>query len=89
MIGCVMADHTPGPWTAHKRNEGGWAVHADGQVVALLKDVHDDEKRAANAILIAAAPDMLEMLAYVADREMLDEDDLLALKHVIAKATGD
>lgn len=63
--------HTPGPWTA--RDIGGvsdirdpnhhhvedWAVYAGSHLVA---DVPWDERDAANARLIAAAPDLLKAL---------------------------
>lgn len=52
-----MREHTPGPWIAR----GGCVETADGTCVAEADvDCHDDDKRIADAALIAAAPDLLD-----------------------------
>ena len=64
------AKHTPGPWKADLCLEG-WGIHevqrADGAGIARLAEMQtafapDDKEGIANALLIAAAPDLLEAL---------------------------
>jgi hypothetical protein len=69
--------HTPGPWTVEN-----WSYENGAKIVPTIKSgtdavaeildlwCPDDRKgeRAANADLIAAAPDMLAALEYAADR---------------------
>ena len=59
-----MAEHTPGPWKASKPSKV-WQVNVDGDrrliPIALMVESKPYEKHiAANARLIAAAPDLLE-----------------------------
>ena len=61
--------HTPGPWSADKATyHNGYVEHfvrRDGDAVAIASDITDPETRQpseANALLIAAAPDLLEAL---------------------------
>ena len=84
-----MADHTPGPWDIREyKIWGGQTVYSvidgeDGEEVTLCQNL-------ANARMIAAAPDMLEILerslVYLADYRTagIFED----AKEVIAKARG-
>lgn len=66
----TQAQHTPGPWRftgfVQTSNFGGniAAVQADGTVLARVKGgvTENRETAAANARLIAAAPDLLEAL---------------------------
>ena len=50
------------------------------------------EERAANARLIAAAPDLLaaleKLLSYSSVRNAIETEDLQAVEHAIARATG-
>lgn len=81
--------HTPGPWLA-----GPYYIeNADGKVVIKTENI----MTIANARLIAAAPDMLQVLKFLTciDFENFTEHDELLLESVredaqaaIAKATG-
>jgi len=55
--------HTPGPWN-YANVYGYWAVYGkDNQEIALIaKTTHDDETVEADARLIAAAPEMKDIL---------------------------
>lgn len=59
------ARHTPGPWEA-QGTSGGWELFAwpdDGQVGDFIGKIWAGERNAeANARLIAAAPELLEVL---------------------------
>lgn len=60
----MKTKHTPGPWKSIQRSTGD--IHtqsADGVNVALVT-VADYKRQAANARLIAAAPEMLEALEH-------------------------
>jgi hypothetical protein len=89
-----MNKHTPGPWH-HPGKEFNDVRDADDELVAVAlhlrvgqpeRSVHE---AAANARLIAAAPDLLEALQYVmvAHGEQLDHAFQMA-QDAIAKATG-
>lgn len=98
--------HTPGPWTqtAHAVQSGYVSYikgNADHDEVAVL---YSDERQAANALLIAAAPDMLDALHECADlldnySDVIDGDDgqprpnramsmLTEIERIIRKAEG-
>ena len=54
-----MDKHTPGPWHATKHTDTkGWTVSAGNSIAS----VRPREEAASNARLIAAAPDLLEVL---------------------------
>ena len=78
-----MSEHTPGPWKVV-----GQSVISDSGIICNPPSGPIDELEA-NARLIAAAPDMLEVLEFV------DEDAVMNVKlsrHValaIAKAKGE
>lgn len=94
--------HTPGPWSVsesiRKRVIGEREqeiVTADGQMVALLYDENWDprgETDAANARLIAAAPDLLaaceEFVRKVDCGEAFSTRSYQQMKAAIAKAKG-
>lgn len=75
-----------GPW----RPSYGMFVHAaNNEWVALVKG-DDDEKKEANARLIAAAPYMLLCLRNVIDSHgEVDQDLWNRIREVIANATGE
>lgn len=94
----VSAQHTPGPWRVFNHSWSDTSILADGfdHAICLLDINHateesqdaDEALMAANARLIAAAPDMLAALRAVisvADRKT-DEFDLAHA--ALAKATG-
>lgn len=59
-----MSKHTPGPWQniASMPSEGFdcWWLSANGMAIATISGYQGDPECAANARLIAAAPDLLE-----------------------------
>ena len=104
--------HTPGPWTVHDASLGGtgYVVHeicsSDKRTIATLEtDCKDDERDdwspvaiAANAQLMASAPELLEAckasIAEITGGSMFPESltpgnttPLQAMKDAIAKAT--
>lgn len=100
-----MSKHSPGKWIAHKE-ENSFHVcfdHGAGLCeVALVDPVStvegvvlvSDEQAAANAALIAAAPEMLEALKYVVFNADLAAagftgDQIKMIQAAIAKAEGE
>ena len=74
----MSSKHTPGPWTVIKNGAGcrdvGTAI--TGLVTCFTHGIPDDPTDAANARLIAAAPEMLQALTAVVeamDKGGLDE----------------
>lgn len=63
-------EHTPGPWTVTNGNDICGADYPGRGLVARV-NVHRGEDDAANARLIAAAPDMLEALQAIADGHVM------------------
>jgi hypothetical protein len=96
----MSGKHTPGPWFAV-----GYQVEIESETVADIcttnahlfgqGGLHDDARAMANARLIAAAPDMLEMLEVARDSLEVsnyegEEDEVLAaIASVIANAKGE
>ena len=95
----LIAKHTPGPWFAV-----GYQVEIESETVADIcttnanlfgqGGLHDDARAMANARLIAAAPEMLRLLAVARDSLEVsnyggEEDEVLAaIASVIADAKG-
>ena len=88
--------HTPGPWIA----VGGWVEHPDDNVADICTcDIElmgqerlgrSSDETAANARLIAAAPEMLETLVDLLGWQTLAPDDVVAqARAAIAKARGE
>ena len=84
-----MTQHTPGPWFAHNM---GLGPNGEGPFTYPLGT--DPDKAAANARLIAAAPDMLAALQAIAATST-EEDAETALgsiqmicRDIITKAKG-
>jgi hypothetical protein len=93
-----MSKHTPGPWTTKR---GTSQMVSTDTTVAALSDHADDGARywifspadghgdrAADAALIAAAPEMLEALKRWRDRPSFRREDYEAACAAIAKAEG-
>ena len=96
----LIVKHTPGPWFAV-----GYQVEIESETVADIcttnanlfgqGGLHDDARAMANARLIAAAPEMLRLLAVARDSLEVsnfegEEDQLLAaIASVIAYAKGE
>lgn len=63
-----MSKHTPGPWNARPIDPSGWVdiVREDGSAWPLPFAACKHFDQEANARLIAAAPDLLELLQEIA-----------------------
>ena len=90
----MSAKHTPGPWTAH--HDHGWLVveSSNGDMLIKIEKGSAAKKHMADAILIAAAPDLLEALK-ACDEAMsyMSEYDIpitlpAQVKAAISKAIG-
>lgn len=88
---------TPGPWTAERTfAPRGWNIEAlDGAyTVGIARDGSSTPQNEANARLIAAAPELLEVLEHVRDAMEAsggwdgDEHVFELVVAAIAKATG-
>lgn len=91
-------NHTPAPWTIRTDSEDPQAINIRSESVPFVASVWGDGgpsfKQAANARLIAAAPDLLaalQKLVRAIDRAPANFADGLAdqAREVIAKATGE
>lgn len=89
----MNAQHTPGPWEAGQYGNS-FIVTAKGGMydVAVVRNI-GNEDNAANARLIAAAPDLLEALrqlrdAFIVTSVEMQADAMRAARAAIAKATG-
>jgi hypothetical protein len=90
-----MKKHTLGPWRIERQNTspttGEWMIA--GFTPGYLAEIRDCEggKVEANAKLIAAAPDLLEALQYVAARlrEIDGQIEEIVVYKAIKKATGE
>jgi hypothetical protein len=81
--------HTPGPWWAcpPDTDSGNWEVEDGYGHTATVYG--DDVPAAANASLIAAAPEMLAALKRRAERrDAFDDDEWQDVLRLISKAEG-
>lgn len=87
----MNAQHTPGPWIVDGQGIRALVRGSNGVIVA-VRHRQPSEEHEANARLIAAAPDMLQMLRVV-ERHFDTEEPHPVLQadiaEVIAKATGE
>jgi hypothetical protein len=87
-----MSKHTPGPWIVHTDGHSIDVRAVDFYVGCISADPDTDEEyetNAANARLIAAAPDLLEALFdMVSDHADLNPATIEFARRAIAKATG-
>ena len=69
-----MSNHTPAPWTIDNR-----AIYGNRGLIkpfiASVEDDHNDHETEANALLIAAAPDLLALLREAHDAIATGEGD--------------
>ena len=77
-----MSKHTPGPWRVDEDGDTGCIVSDDGVVTCV-----SPRNRAANASLIASAPDMLAELERLLD--VVGEEDVGFIEAVIRRAKGE
>ena len=83
-----MSEHTPGPWRVEDESlivEQWPDDKLGGHIVAAVYP-HPPRGRAVNALLIAAAPDMLAELKRL--RDVVGDEDASCIEAVIAKAEG-
>ena len=90
--------HTPGPWDVEPKGSRHFVDGADGLTVAYLDraGVRERAEIEANALLIAAAPDMLNLLTAADRLEELTGENLAVYartfaalaRAAIARATG-
>ena len=83
-----MSKHTPGPWKIYSDHSHDVQIEAESTMIA---DLYTDDvpEFMDNALLIAAAPELLEALidvVRIADRKTTEFD---AARAAIAKATGE
>lgn len=87
-----MTDHTPGPWNIDVGKIGAIAIIGDAMQLTALVYGGTPSAQAANARLIAAAPDLLAALIESRDRNKLHHDGDAELFEIqtaaIAKATS-
>jgi hypothetical protein len=87
-----MSGHTPGPWLTDV-DVSGWSVGTEDKFIAFTNGEHSDEdispnEEAANARLMAAAPDLLEALKRVCSHGYRSSPDWDNARAAIAKAEG-
>ena len=90
--------HTPGPWTQYRDSRGNVRIqgNVDGGPVAFIEELNNTggtEQDHANARLISAAPELLEVLQQFVERCGTHQfhpngDTAIAARAAIAKATG-
>lgn len=102
--GAAVSGHTPGPWEA-RYEQMAYTVYADGQPGGLaIICCYPAEEERANALLVAAAPDMLEELTEIREWFRAEysrddspkgmfvgtsvEKDVASIDRTIAQATG-
>lgn len=81
--------HTPGPWFQQNDKDSPYITTMSGGRIAYINNRSGSGEQAANACLIAAAPDLLEAL-----QEILDSADSTSVGYdiavkAIAKAIGE
>ena len=100
-----LTPHTRGPWEIHRRENGYAYLHAPhdphewrdfARVVVEMDDTGPSNEGAANAHLIAAAPDLLEALEEVVRKFDVAPDavknvplGIMKARAAIAKARGE
>jgi hypothetical protein len=95
------SQHTPGPWTA-KKDRRRWnpsyvetaRAHVADVMPCSVVDKKNDLEAEANAHLISAAPELLEMAIWAErvlapfSKDPAEKSGISRLRAVIAKATG-
>jgi len=74
-----MSKHTPGPWRASHDSHGRFQLIADGIPLDPERDGAQPGEGAANATLIAAAPDLLAALRHLTEVCVRNDDGSLTL----------
>jgi hypothetical protein len=88
----MTTKHTPAPWNCYTKGSDIYVEDAKENGIANIRrnfDLPFNEKMA-NAYLIAAAPDLLEILQLMAEKDFeFSEYECILARQAIAKATGD
>ena len=84
-----MNKHTPGSWYRM-----GDIVAQDGTTIAIVSPRYDGDEWAANSMLIAAAPDLLEVCQRLAAVNVFSADNdvaqiIMQACDAVSKATGE
>ncbi len=92
----MTSKHTPGPWVYDMRDDGSMEVHNVDYSMFIAKrhKMNDRDEAVANARLIAAAPDLLAALEFVAKLMHADvtpkgKADYSVVRDAIAAARGE
>jgi hypothetical protein len=84
--------HTPGPWRPNEKYDHFWVSAGKGkkrvEIATACTDDVGHETAAVNAMLIAAAPDLLKACKEVVDDPMISDYKNEMLRAAIAKAEG-
>jgi hypothetical protein len=91
MTDTTVVGHTPGPWRVERpfQEPGVYVSAPTTELVAKMFAPDRPEQMEANARLIAAAPEMLHVLRYLAAQSRGHSPDaMVRIRDVIAKATG-
>lgn len=89
-----MSKHTPGPWQyAFEGGTTAFITEADGSTIICIRTTENTtahKNLAANARLIAAAPDLLNAVRFLLSNpdNRISQADINAAGAAIAKATG-
>jgi len=88
-------EHTPGPWKVQWGRQGSYplCVHTGAQNIVTAMARKSSPEAMANALLIAAAPDLLHELREILEwatkeKAPLRDQEIASIKLVIARATG-
>jgi len=85
-----MRDYTKGPWGIMKGDHGPIIFSGEcGRGVAMLARQVTTSERDANAMLISAAPELLEALEWAVDNPHDDAYWISQARAAIAKAKGE
>lgn len=79
------AVHTPGPWHADWDDNGQWYIEPLGVTGTKLRGDCEDCVEAANARLIAAAPELLEVLEALAAKACIKTPDAIVCRWCLSR----
>jgi len=92
----MSAKHTPGPWEVTEYESGDFTITAqgrgpcDGDIcgTTMRPEEHDENASYANARLIAAAPELLEVLEMLVSNVGPSTSDIAVARAGLSKAKG-
>ena len=85
------AKFTKGKWVACTNDQACWIDNVNNGLIADLEmtDIEDPDELYANAQLIAAAPEMYELLEFIASAPLAAPHKAVEIKKLLAKARGE